>query len=53
MKAIILNISAWIMLPFMDAIAKFLSTELPFFSNYLGKIFFYCISGTSFNAFVF
>ena len=31
MKAIFLNISAWIMLPFMDAIAKYLSSELPFF----------------------
>ena len=31
MKAIILNISAWFMLPFMDAIAKYLSSDLPFF----------------------
>ena len=31
MKAIILNLCAWIMLPFMDAIAKYLSSELSFF----------------------
>ena len=31
MKAIFLNISAWIMLPFMDAIAKYLSAEFLFF----------------------
>jgi len=31
MKAIILNLSAWAVLPFMDTIAKYLSTELSFF----------------------
>ena len=40
MKAIILNISAWIMLPFMDAIAKYLSTELPFFQITWARYFF-------------
>ena len=40
MKAIILNISAWIMLPFMDAIAKYLSTGLPFFQITWARYFF-------------
>ena len=40
MKAIILNISAWIMLPFMDAIAKYLSSELPFFQITWARYFF-------------
>ena len=40
MKAIILNISAWIMLPFMDAIAKYLSTDLPFFQITWARYFF-------------
>ena len=40
MKAIILNISAWIMLPFMDALAKYLSTELPFFQITWARYFF-------------
>ena len=40
MKAIILNISAWIMLPFMDAIAKYLSAELSFFQITWARYFF-------------
>ena len=40
MKAIFLNISAWIMLPFMDAIAKYLSSELPFFQITWARYFF-------------
>jgi len=40
MKAISLNISAWIMLPFMDAIAKFLSAELPFYQITWARYFF-------------
>lgn len=40
MKAILLNISAWIMLPFMDAIAKFLSAELPFYQITWARYFF-------------
>ncbi len=31
MKAIILNLSAWAVLPFMDTIAKYLSSEISFF----------------------
>ena len=40
MKAIILNLSAWIMLPFMDAIAKYLSTDLSFFQITWARYFF-------------
>ncbi len=40
MKAIILNLSAWIMLPFMDAIAKYLSSELSFFQITWARYFF-------------
>ena len=40
MKAILLNTSAWIMLPFMDAIAKYLSSELPFFQITWARYFF-------------
>tara|TARA_B100000700_G_scaffold325915_1_gene435966 strand:- start:25 stop:873 length:849 start_codon:yes stop_codon:yes gene_type:complete len=40
MKAIILNLSAWIMLPFMDAIAKYLSSEISFFQITWARYFF-------------
>ncbi len=44
MKAIILNLSAWVVLPFMDAIAKYLSSEISFFqitwSRYFFTVFF-------------
>ena len=40
MKAIILNLSAWIILPFMDAIAKYLSSELSFFQITWARYFF-------------
>ncbi len=40
MKAIILNLSAWIVLPFMDAIAKYLSSELSFFQITWARYFF-------------
>ena len=40
MRAIILNLSAWIVLPFMDAIAKFLSAELSFFQITWARYFF-------------
>ena len=41
MKAIVLNLCAWIVLPFMDAIAKYLSSDLSFF-KLLGQDTFYC-----------
>ena len=44
MKAIILNLSAWAVLPFMDTIAKYLSSELSFFqitwATYFFTVFF-------------
>ena len=40
MKAITLNLSAWMMLPFMDAIAKYLSTEISFFQITWARYFF-------------
>ena len=40
MKAITLNISAWIILPFMDAIAKYLSSDLSFFQITWARYFF-------------
>ena len=40
MKAIVLNLSAWFMLPFMDAIAKYLSSELSFFQITWARYFF-------------
>ena len=40
MKAIILNLSAWAVLPFMDAIAKYLSSELSFFQITWARYFF-------------
>ena len=40
MKAIVLNLSAWVMLPFMDAIAKYLSAEISFFQITWARYFF-------------
>ena len=40
MKAIVFNLSAWIILPFMDAIAKYLSSELSFFQITWARYFF-------------
>ena len=40
MKAIVLNLSAWILLPFMDAIAEYLSAELSFFQSTWARYFF-------------
>jgi len=40
MKAIVLNLSAWMILPFMDTIAKYLSTELSFFQITWARYFF-------------
>ena len=40
MKAVILNLSAWIILPFMDTIAKYLSAELSFFQITWARYFF-------------
>ena len=40
MKAIILNLSAWVILPFMDTIAKYLSSEISFFQIAWARYFF-------------
>jgi len=40
MKAIILNLSAWVVLPFMDTIAKYLSVEISFFQITWARYFF-------------
>jgi len=40
MKAIILNLSAWTVLPFMDTIAKYLSSEISFFQITWARYFF-------------
>ena len=40
MKAIILNLSAWAVLPFIDTIAKYLSSEISFFQITWARYFF-------------
>ena len=40
MKAVILNLSAWAVLPFMDTIAKYLASELSFFQITWARYFF-------------
>ena len=40
MKAVILNISAWMLLPFMDGLAKFLSQDIHFLQVVWGRYFF-------------
>ena len=40
MKAVLLNISAWMMLPFMDGIAKYLTAEMHFIQVVWGRYLF-------------
>ena len=40
MKAVVLNISAWMLLPLMDGLAKFLSQEIHFLQVVWGRYFF-------------
>ena len=40
MKAVILNISAWMLLPVMDGLAKFLSQDIHFLQVVWGRYFF-------------
>ena len=40
MRAIILNLSAWVVLPFMDTIAKYLSSDLSFLQITWARYFF-------------
>ena len=48
MKAIFLNLSAWMILPFMDAIAKYLSSDLSFFQITWARYFFTVVFTTFF-----
>ena len=48
MKAIFLNLSAWTILPFMDAIAKYLSSDLSFFQITWARYFFTVVFTTFF-----
>ena len=43
MKAVILNISAWMLLPLMDGIAKYLSQEIHFLQVVWGRYFFMAV----------
>ena len=43
MKAVIFNISAWMLLPLMDGIAKFLSQEIHFLQVVWGRYFFMAV----------
>ena len=40
MKAVVLNVSAWMLLPLMDGLAKFLSQEIHFLQVVWGRYFF-------------
>ena len=40
MKAIIFNLSAWVMLPIMDGFAKYLSTDIPVLQITWARYFF-------------
>ena len=40
MRAITLNLSAWIVLPIMDGLAKYLSTDLPVLQITWARYFF-------------
>ena len=53
MKAIFLNLSAWMVLPFMDAIAKYLSSDLSFFQITWARYFFTVVFTTFFMFFFF
>ena len=43
MKAVLLNLSAWLLLPFMDGMAKHLSSEIHFIQVVWGRYFFMAI----------
>ena len=53
MKAILLNISAWMLLPFLDGIAKHLSTEIHFLQVVWGRYFFMALISLFFTYFFF
>ncbi len=43
MKAVVLNVSAWMLLPFMDGLAKYISQEIHFLQVVWGRYFFMAI----------
>jgi drug/metabolite transporter (DMT)-like permease len=53
MKAVALNISAWMLLPVMDGIAKHLSSEIHFLQVVWGRYFFMVIISLPFTYFFF
>ena len=52
MLAYVLNISGWLLLPFMDGVAKYLSTEIHFLQVVWGRYFFMLVISIPF-AFIF
>jgi len=52
MKAIILNLAAWSILPIMDGLAKHLSTEIHFVEVVWGRYFFMLLIKFSVNFFI-
>lgn len=53
MKAVLLNISAWMLLPIMDGLAKHLSTEIHFIQVVWGRYFFMALISLSITYFFF
>jgi drug/metabolite transporter (DMT)-like permease len=53
MKAVLLNISAWMLLPIMDGLAKHLSTEIHFIQVVWGRYFFMALISLSITFFFF
>ena len=53
MKAVLLNISAWMLLPIMDGLAKYLSTEIHFIQVVWGRYFFMALISLSITYFFF
>jgi len=53
MKAVLLNISAWMLLPIMDGLAKHLSTEIHFMQVVWGRYFFMALISLSITYFFF
>jgi hypothetical protein len=52
MKAIILNATAWMIVPVMDAIAKHLSLTMDVFQITWARYFFTCCFHTFFNGLI-
>ena len=52
MKAIILNASAWMIVPVMDAFAKYLSSSMDVLQITWARYFFYCSFYINFDAYL-